>query len=351
MTHTSSDSPNSTATVGPGFTRVLQIRRHAYNYRWKEAVARFPRLESADAESFFVGDLAPLAEAVERLDPDHTEIVCDHAVDVGLKATGLRLLGNRSPTTWVSQLWRSVLPALAAHVITDPAGVLSDLSNATTQFNAFPAARPDQWLRLLRDLGPRTADVAQLRLLGQVLAWRSGLAHYRAGALMAAHQLPEPLRSAALELPIPQPFDEFVMELEASPWPATQRAALSDPSLLTTVGAFRGFGGPFLTPPTLATRGTDLIARSGDSNWLITADLFGATLHRIDDAGNTAGMNVEPPVQMFGGSAVFADGRLVDLSGSSPITSVVQRNGFVAVSTANSHLIRLVAAEIGGVIR
>ena len=251
----------------------------------------------------------------------------------------------------VSHLWRTVLPSLAAHVITDPARVLSELSNAASQFTTFPSARPDQWLRLLRDLGPSTTDVAQLRQLGQVLAWRSGLAHYRSGALAAAGQLTEPIRSAALQLPVPQPFDEFVRELDTSPWPVTQRAALVNPALLTTVGAFRGFGGPFLTPPTLATRGTELIARSGDRNWRITADLFGATLHRIDDPGDGAGMTARPPTQLFGGSMVFAEGRVVDLSGSSPITSVVQGDGFLAVTTENSHVIRFVATEVVGAAR
>jgi hypothetical protein len=339
---------DANAGVGPGLARILQIRRHAYNYKWTQAAARFPHLTSADAESFFTRDLAPLIEAVAALSPDHAETVCDAGVDVGLEATGLRLLGQNAPNAWVTQLWRSVLPTLAAHVVADPTTVLSDLSNATAQFDNHPTSRPEQWLRLLRDLGPEANDQAQLRSLGQLLAWRSGLAHYRTGALDAARQLPEPLRTAALELPVAQAFEEFVAELEASPWPVTQRAALTDPGSLARVGGFRGFGGPFPVPPTLATRRTDLLARSGNRNWLVTADLFGTTLHRVDDPGDYSGPNVRPPLQLFGGSMIFADGRVSDFSDSSPITGIVQGPGFAAVTTENSHVIRFIPTEITG---
>ena len=335
-------SPGNTAELSDALARVLRGRRHAYNFQWREAARRYPHLTANDASRFFGSDLAPLINAVDELEPELTEVVCDVAVDVGIKATGLRLLGNSPTQQATNNLWRDVFPRLAQHVSADPGGLLAALSNATEELSRHPAARSDKWLEALSELGPTTADSNQLRLVAQVLAWRSGLAHYRSGALQAARQLPEPLRSQVLDLPVPQSFESFAAEVENSPWPLSQLPTDNSTGVIARVGSFRGFGGVFLSPPTLAMRGADLIARTIEGSWLVRADLFGATMHRTDDRGELAGKALRLPMKLSGDSMILGSHRFVDLGDSSPITSVAEMNGALAVTTANSFAIRIV---------
>ena len=47
------------------------------------------------------------------------------------------------------------------------------------------------------------------------------------------------------------------------------------------VGAFRGFGGVFVAPPRVIYASGHFHIVSGDETWLLTADLYGATVHRV----------------------------------------------------------------------
>ncbi len=327
-------------SVSPVLERILRERRHAYNFRVSEARSRFPHLNATDAASFFVNDLAPLIDALSTLPSvgsDQLESICDIAVEVGAKATGLRLLGVNAVEPWVTELWRNTFPALAQHIAANPLAVITELSHATAQFSAHRASRPQQWLQLLKVHGPKAADLAQLRSLGKVFAWRSGLAHYRTGALAAADQLPTELVEAALQIPAPQSWAEWRDALNASRWPGSLVEATG---VLAKVGAFRGFGGVFLEPPTLATCDGDLIARSGGDAWTICADLFGATLHRTQDHGEPAGVTCEEPVLILG-DFVFLPSQAVELGAAAPVTSAVQQGNILAITTNNSHAVWL----------
>jgi hypothetical protein len=363
MSSVTADSPEVMATdlrsgvsasIGPAFELVLRERRHAYNFKWREARNRFPHLSNDDAASFFLNDLAPLINALADVSAtavlpavlpallpavgaDRLESICDIAVDVGARASGLRLLGVNATQPWVTKLWRETFPLLARHITDNPLFVITELSHATAQFSAHAASRPQQWLRLLTSLGPQTADLEQLRLLGKVLAWRSGLAHYRSGALIAADELPTTLVEQALGIPNGQSWSEWREALHESPWP---RSLVGTEPLLARIGSFRGLGGVFTEPPMLATRDGDLIARSGTDAWLVTADAFGSTLHRSDDAGVPAGLTVEEPTVILG-DYVFVGSQAVELGAAAPVTSAVQQGNVLALTLKNSHAIWL----------
>jgi hypothetical protein len=367
MSSVTADRPEAVATdlqhevspsIGPAFELVLRERRHAYNFTWRQARDRFPHLSNDDAASFFVSDLAPLISALSNesatavlptvlpaalpavlpaVRADRLESICDIAVDVGARASGLRLLGVNATQPWVTKLWRETFPLLARHIADNPLFVITELSHATAQFSAHAASRPQQWLRLLTSLGPQAADLEQLRLLGKVIAWRSGLAHYRSGALIAADELPTTLVERALEIPEGQSWSQWREALHESPWPTS---LVGTELLLARVGWFRGLGGVFTEPPLLATRDGDLIARSGTDAWLVTADAFGSTLHRSDDGGVPAGLIAEEPAVILG-DYVFVGSQAVELGAAAPVTSAVQQGNVLALTLKNSHAIWL----------
>jgi hypothetical protein len=143
-------------------------------------------------------------------------------------------------------------------------------------------------------------------------------------------------------------IDTVIHQLMADPWLDPAQAVRGKPDaqhlhLVGRVGAFRGFGGAFIRPPQVTCPGGQFVASDADQHWLLHADRFGATLHRL------AALPTEPPIMAaplfkvgLGGKvsrgahqAVFPD--LVVSHSSAANTSTL------AVTTPLSHAVYLIA--------
>ena len=183
--------------------------------------------------------------------------------------------------------------------------------------------------------------------LAAVLAWRVGLAHYRAGALAAADALPAEIALAAVD----------GAAGVGGGWPALRQALVSADRwsapgadrtrsrVVHCVGAFRGFGGAFLVPPRLLRSDGDLLVRSGTDAWILTADAFGATLHRASSGELAAGRVQEggPAALRFGDGEVSWRGEAIALPVAGPATSFVLAEPMLALTTAASHAVVILA--------
>ncbi|HXG64288.1 MAG TPA: hypothetical protein VNO70_04215, partial [Blastocatellia bacterium] len=112
------------------------------------------------------------------------------------------------------------------------------------------------------------------------------LPHYREGALAACRNLDPALARAALRMADDWPLDDVLERLQRDPWfnPALAGRSQSGAKQLRVVrwaGAFRGFGGLFPLPPILVAAAGDFVISDTESRWLLTADIFGATFHRL----------------------------------------------------------------------
>jgi hypothetical protein len=240
----------------------------------------------------------------------------------------------------VEAAWERIALANVRHVIAAPTRVLAAISNAVQQLRNTPGADHAQWVEFLQCYGPECQDVDTLLRLGQLAAWRVGLAHYRAGALDVAEHLSHALVRAVLDLPADLAVPSALAALRRDPWfdPLTKHRGLR---LVGRYGAFRGFGGLFLTPPRVAVIGEDLLVASGDDCWLLYADRFGTTLHRAprelfpEQSGNSV-------VQVRDGQVTDA-GRSVDVSATGPITSRAANSTTVVVATERTHALVLLA--------
>jgi hypothetical protein len=176
------------------------------------------------------------------------------------------------PSGWIDETWGRLGFLMAAA----PRRLIPALSNAAHQLATTPGARPGQWLDLMERLGQVAADVETLLRAGQVAAWRAGLAHFREPAVALLETLDPHVARLALGADSP----EQVAKAAAGPWLEKP----SDGRELLRVGGFRGFGGLFIAPPLVRAADDQLLVRSGDDAWLLIADSFGATFHRISKA-------------------------------------------------------------------
>lgn len=277
-------------TLSPVLTRELAAARPRFNAQ----IAAARRVHTGfDVEALSDAvrvRIDPLAVAVEAVAPDRVAMVVDAAFALTVTLVDHALAGERR--TQVDRAWTDVAVPFAATVAERPEPVLAMLTNAVLTLAATPGARPDEWIARMAALAPLVKADA-LEAAGQVVAWRSGMAHYRAGALPAADTLPEPLALAAIGAD--------------GAWPDVRAALLGDrwwtpagTGASVRFGGFVGFGGPFETPPQVRAGTEGFLVRAGDRVGLLVADAWGATLHpaseeEFNHATPASGTRTAPP--------------------------------------------------------
>jgi len=264
---------------------VLKSGRDDFNAKFAEAKRRYPELEAAQFSQFLENSLDPIFRSAAKLSPEDAAKVAVAGYEVGLQLVGERLVGNASSARSIEQGWAVVFPPLLPALAVSPHRLFAAFTNALYSLSITPGARPEEWSRNLAMLGPRCAGVEPLLKLGQILAWRSGLAHFRLGALDAARELPEEIVVAALGAAPSASVASLLTQLAKDPWFEPSQSISPPPQtklprVVSKVGAFRGFGGLFVEPPQVTSHGENLLVRSGDDCWWLVADVFGATLHR-----------------------------------------------------------------------
>jgi hypothetical protein len=228
----------------------------------------------------------------------------------------------------VNRLWRDVAPELAGPIAARPRALLGSLTNAALNIAATPGARADEWLALLAQAAP-TASAETLLPIGQVLAWRAGMAHYRAGALAAADSLAPDLALALLNAR--GDWSEVRARFEANRW---WRPDAGSDARGVTVGGFTGFGGPFAQPPRVRAAEGGFVVRSAERTFLLVADAYGATLHpAVADAFDRASEQRAP----LSGGELQAGDRRVPLTLPPQGLSVAWDDSGLAIASAWSH--------------
>lgn len=328
------------------FEHALLARRDRYNALFAEARHYQPQLDGAAFGLLLIDAVGPAVDAAVAVggDPDAlTEALFGLALDL----YGHGLLGPERSNPWVAAGWKA-LPALARPLGRAPRRVAASISNALRNLGQTPGARPGEWLHGLQACAGITEDPDLILRAGEVLAWRAGMSHYRAGALEAASDLPAVLAARALGLSEGADVAGCLKHLHVDPWfdPA-QPPAATGLRRVARIGGFRGFGGVFLAPPLVCAVDGELRARDGGPEggvWRIAADTFGATFHRSAESdwrdsglGDSDWRLVKGRVSKQG----FADAAFPELE---VVTSLAATRTTLAVTTPLSHAIVLIAA-------
>ncbi|MEN3333294.1 MAG: hypothetical protein V7641_2659 [Blastocatellia bacterium] len=274
---------------GP-FAEALKRGRDRFNTKFAYARRRFPALDGEAVKEHLRVMVAPIAEAVSATAADSMEAVVEALYDLSLELIGGGFIAAESRYPALLRAWREMLPRLTHLVAREPSRFVGAVTNAVYNLSTTATARPTFWIDAMTRLGGECADVQAFLEAGKVVAWRSGLAHYRDGALAACLNLDDRLARAALGLPDVEtpPMATIIERLRQDRWLAPAAASHSSNQekrlhMVAAVGAFRGFGGVFVEPPRVLLHEGEWLAYDRESCWMVTADLFGATFHR---AGN-----------------------------------------------------------------
>ena len=318
--------------ISSTFAELLAAGRAQFNARAQEARRRFATLDMAAFAAFLRDGVDPLVSAVAVAAPERAGAVVFAAYDMALELVGHGLAGPAAKNQAVNDCWRELLPAMAPLVATAPAEVLALVGNAAVHLAGVDGARPAQWQRELRVLAPQVDSVATLRALGQVLAWRAGVAHFRQGALAAADSLPPALALAA--------FEEHTLD-----WPALRAQLQASPwhgnPVGLELGAFTGFGGQFATPPQVRATDDGFVVQSAERHYLLVADAYGAVLHGATEEEFAQGRSDASPGVHLRDGAILVGTREFALDLPAGQASACANAHTVAVTSPYTHAIRL----------
>ncbi|MBK8228973.1 MAG: hypothetical protein IPK72_00015 [Candidatus Eisenbacteria bacterium] len=307
---------------------VLQATRDDLNHRFADVRRANAGLDGQAFLSFVAESIDPLAQAVPAGNAERIRSVVDAAYDIGLELFSKGLVGGQARSRQIEAAWREVATATGGLLAASPRRLLAALTNAVVNLEG-EGGRAEEWVARMATIAPRCGDLETLLRVGQVAAWRAGLAHHRSGALAVADGLDEGLVRAALDV-------------------RRDRGTNYEWGSTTTPGSIRngrGFGGLFRQPPQVAAAEEQFLVRSGAEHWLMTVDLYGATFHRAT-AGEfeQAAQNRAWPrdLELKRGTLVRG-GQSLALPVLEQPNSLVASAYTVAATTPHSHTITLVA--------
>lgn len=263
----------STATlpaISPAFAAALAAARPRLNHRIDLARRGSPHFDPDRFAAFLAAAVDPVVVAVARQDGARVDDVVAAGVEVAL-AIGAAEPAQAPRTARIQAAWVRLAGPCAALIAASPERVLGMLGNAVHHVGNG-GGRVEQWCSGMAALAGRTADIPQLAALGQLLAWRAGLAHFRLGALGAAAALPEEVAREALDLPAAMPWATAAAAMRADPWWSAdgRRGGAIE------TGGLTALGGPFLAPPQVHACDDGFLADDGDRVHLLVADRHGA---------------------------------------------------------------------------
>jgi hypothetical protein len=337
-------------TVSAPLAAVLRSGRAELNARFAAARVRHPDLDAQVFADFVRDAIDPLVVAVARAGPDRVTDVVLAAYDIALELVGQKLVGRPARTPHVGDAWRRVLPEVATLVAREPERIIAAVCNASHHLSTTPGARPTAWIDGMCRAATQCTDGTTFLTLGQVVAWRAGLAHFRETALAAADTLPEPLALSAIGARS-MSWSAVRDRLLADPWfdPAMPNEKTGAPRVAARPGAFRGFGGLFTEPPAVATSDDQLFVRSGAECWLLKADAFGATFHRATPADFESARvrSTLPKGVSVRGNTLTVEGKWVGLPGVfDEVSSACASRTTLALTSPRTHAILLVALPV-----
>jgi hypothetical protein len=316
------------------FAQALAVHRTAFNSRVAQARARDRAFDADTFGAFLVRHVDGLVAAVAAVAPQAVPGVVDAAFDLAMVSAG-RGEGQ------AHALWQVVAPRYAALLAQDPHAVLAMLGNALVHLHGLDGARPGQWAAEMAAIAPDVETVGALRVVGQVLAWRAGAAHFRHGAIVAADALPGALACAAFGVRDASSWPALRAQLLDEPWWRAPADLLGNPHarIDREVGAFTGLGGAFPAPPQVRPCAGGFLVQAGDHDFFLVADAYGAVLHALPDM--TPG--VFPQRFTLTGSNLATGLRVVALDLPAEGLAACCNDASIAVTSPWTHAIRVLA--------
>jgi hypothetical protein len=332
MTRLAADSP---------LARSLERGRERLNARVAWARRQGRSFDSAVFSEHLCAGLGPIISAVASVAPDRVDAVTEALFGLSIDLVARDVVGPMSRQPVAEKAWVELLPLLSRHLAAEPLRVAASITNAAFHIGNEATARSAEWLSAMAALAPACENPDLLLGCGKVLAWRAGMAHFRESAIANWEGLPDSLAALCLGVDRSSPREQLratLAERWTPPGSPPRPAALE---IVASVGGFRGFGGPFVTPPGVIAGRSQVFATDAGGCFAVFADCFGQTLKRVADQRPEP--EVSPVANVEDDGTVTFGGLTARLPRAAGASDFAACEGYLALTFARSHRIVLVA--------
>jgi hypothetical protein len=333
------------------FLESLKRGRERYNTKFALARHVYPALDGEMFSAHLAKVVGPIVEAVAKENRERVDAVTDVLYDLSMELIGKDFFGRQVRYPAMLEGWEFLLPLIPNLLVQDALTITSSITNALYNLSVETSARPLFWLEAMAEIGARCSEVSAFLEAGKIVAWRAGLAHYREGALKTCRNLKPEIARAALGVAETQnsiDLEHLLAQLERDPWlnPSEASNGLKKEKRLRVVrevGAFRGFGGLFISPPNIAYSDGQFLVYDTEQWWTMTADCFGATFHRLGQSLSGVKNESNPNARIDAQGKVEMNGHKASFHTLAEGTSFASDDTTLAVTVPLSHSIYLVA--------
>lgn len=337
-----------TMAAGP-MADALKRHRESFNTRFAMALRGGARIDIAAFQLHLATTVDSIVRQVANQFAEKVDATTQTLFDLSLELFSEKLLGPDSSEPAIPDAWRILLPQIPRLVARDPRRVAASVTNAVHQMGHQSGPRPEEWISHMAGLAPGCDDVNLFLQIGKVVAWIAGCPQYRQDALQITRSLPLEILVSLLgcdERISHRQIVQAIDALVANPWRPLSMA-FEEPEaqqirIVRRAGAFRGFEGPFLRPPTVATVGSQLVASDGHDCWTMYADVYGCVFVRCQNKMPEP-RKMHGPVKLSAKGAVLWDGVSKTLPELADWNSAACDGQTLAVTVPSSHHVFLVA--------
>lgn len=327
----------------------LKRHRETCNARFDMAQRSGARIDRVAFLTHLSSVVDPIIRAVASQFSEKVDIATTELYELSLELFAENLLGKETREPAIQEAWQTLLPAVPRLLARDPRRVAASVTNAVHQISQNEGARPREWIARMAAIGKDCDDIQRFFDAGRIAAWVAGCPQYRTEAIRIARSFPAPIVASLFGISeqIPANSIKSAIDLMAeNRWLSAADVASGSktfkPRIVRLAGAFRGFGGAFLRPPTTWTCGSQLMASDGETSWFLMADAYGCVLRR-SPAPAPPPSKLNGPVKLSNNGELTWHDASIRLASLAGWTSAAFDGQTLAVTLPSSHHVFLVA--------
>ncbi|HNV71963.1 MAG TPA: hypothetical protein PKO06_19820 [Candidatus Ozemobacteraceae bacterium] len=326
----------------------LQDRRDSLNETFFRLRQQYPGLEQTVGYELVRLVIDPLWQSVDGKESEGALLQAAQIwYELGLELAG-RGFGPSGHTSAFWPAWLRLGRAYPALVIRQPRPFLIALANALWQLQSTGQPAVERWLGTLENLTDLGNDLSTWMQAGTLTAWRCGLATQRKRALAEARKLSPALGLACLGLSRDLDSAQWlalVERLTIDPWYDPEFDSSwkqRNPTLIGTVGRFRGLGGEFARPPRVRIW-NDVVLAGVEQEWFVVhADVYGTCLQRVTVDLPAETTTLVEPWKLAGGGVVTRQGQQSVIPELGHCAGVAATRDLLVAALHHSHRLFLV---------
>ncbi len=257
--------------------KILKENRKKLNAITALESFRNPDLKIEEFMNYFIEIAEPLSEC-RKADEEKLENSVLALFEKILSLYSRGFFGNTIKFPYLEVSFKKILTGFDNVFLDKPVLFISTIVNAVVKLSGQLGEKINSWVGCL--LLFKEYDLAAIKQIGFVLAWKSGIARYRKHALELCKNLKSEILCKIFNTDISA---QIIQRMEKDPWYNPEEIEKKEKPELRLLGGFEGFNGKFVKPPNVFLCEGGIVVADGINCHLVYADIYGQELMQINN--------------------------------------------------------------------